>query len=179
MAVFLPVTSFFLGLHTLYFAIISFRVAIFRGNNMQKDKNYETAPAFKYRNAAQTNFGQYFPIILLLLGFLEANQVMSQKYLLTLGTVITALRLSHTLQLAFPQQLPVGFRMAGFLGTVAFFIACSILCMLVGLQEFGVVDKNLLGNNRSWLGFADDKYADASDSVKSGWNTIKDKAQDL
>ncbi len=52
----------------------------------------------------------------------------------------------------------------------------SKTCML---QEFGVVDKNLLGNNRSWLGFADDKYADASDSVKSGWNTIKDKAQDL
>ncbi len=47
------------------------------------------------------------------------------------------------------------------------------------LQEFGVIDRNLLGNNRSWLGFADDKYAQASDNVKSGWNTIKDKAQDL
>ena len=164
---------------------------------------------------AQSNFGQYFPVIMLLLGFLEANEVMSQKYLLTLAAIITALRVGHSLQLSFPQQLPLGFRMAGFMGTVAFFILCGILCILVGLQvspvrsslrtlccpaitcdlhapesglfldsqlllqEFGVVDQNLLGNNRSWLGFADDKYAQASGKVKSGWNTVKDKAQDL
>lgn len=50
---------------------------------------------------------------------------------------------------------------------------------LLTLQEFGVIDRNLLGNNRSWLGFADDKYAQASENVKSGWKIIKDKAQDL
>jgi uncharacterized membrane protein YecN with MAPEG domain len=179
MAVVLPVTSFFLGLHTLYFAIISFRVAIYRGNNMQNNKNYEQSAEFKFRNAAQTNFGQYLPVIFLLLGLLEANAVLSERYLLVAAIVITALRIMHTLQLAFPRQLPIGFRMLGFMGTAAFFVVCSVLCILVGLQEFGIIDRNLLGNNRSWLGFADDKYAQASDNVKSGWNTIKDKAQDL
>jgi len=47
------------------------------------------------------------------------------------------------------------------------------------LQELGVVDPNLLGNNRSWLGFADEKYTQATDNVKSGWNTVKHKAQEL
>ncbi|KAK9917668.1 hypothetical protein WJX75_007007 [Coccomyxa subellipsoidea] len=178
MAIVLPITSLFLGLHSLFFAVVSFRMAIYRGNNMKKT-NYEQTSEFKHRNAAQSNFGQYFPVIMLLLGFLEANEVMSQKYLLTLAAIITALRVGHSLQLSFPQQLPLGFRMAGFMGTVAFFILCGILCILVGLQEFGAVDQNLLGNNRSWLGFADDKYAQASGKVKSGWNTVKDKAQDL
>lgn len=51
MAIVLPVTTFFLGLHTLYYAIISFRVGVYRGNNMQKDKNYEQSAEFKHRNA--------------------------------------------------------------------------------------------------------------------------------
>ncbi|CAL8464735.1 g4270 [Coccomyxa elongata] len=146
---------------------------------MQKDKNYEQGAEFKHRNAAQANFGQYFPVIMLILGLLEANAVLSERYLLVVATVITALRIMHTLQLAFPDQLPIGFRLLGFMGTMAFFAIFSVLCILVGLQEFGVIDRNLLGNNRSWLGFADDKYAQVSENVKSGWNTIKDKAQDL
>lgn len=39
-------------------------------------------------------------------------------------------------------------------------------------QETGYVDKNLLGNNRTWLGFADEKYHQATD-------TIKQKASEL
>ena len=51
MAVVLPVTSLFLGIHAIYFAVISFRVGIYRGQNMQKNKNYEQAEEFKHRNA--------------------------------------------------------------------------------------------------------------------------------
>ena len=83
---------------------------------------------------AQTNFGQYLPVIFLLLGLLEANAVLSERYLLVAAIVITALRIMHTLQLAFPRQLPIGFRMLGFMGTAAFFVVCSVLCILVGLQ---------------------------------------------
>lgn len=71
---------------------------------------------------------------MLLLGLLEANAVLSERYLFVLATGITALRILHTLQLAFPQQLPMGCRLLGFMGTMAFFAVCSILCILVGLQ---------------------------------------------
>lgn len=71
---------------------------------------------------------------MLFLGLLEANAVLSERYLLVVATAITALRVMHTLQLAFPKQLPIGFRMLGFIGTIAFFAVFSILCILVGLQ---------------------------------------------
>ncbi len=71
---------------------------------------------------------------MLILGLLEANAVLSESYLLIVATVITALRIIHTLQLAFPTQLPIGFRLLGFMGTMAFFAVFSVLCILVGLQ---------------------------------------------
>jgi hypothetical protein len=52
MAIVLPITSLFLGLHSLFFAVVSFRMAIYRGNNMKKT-NYEQTSEFKHRNAVR------------------------------------------------------------------------------------------------------------------------------
>jgi hypothetical protein len=40
------------------------------------------------------------------------------------------------------------------------------------VQETGIVDRNLLGNNPSWLTYAGEKYHQAA-------NTVKSKAQEL
>lgn len=76
---------------------------------------------------------------MLLLATLEANEVMSQKYLLVLSAVITAMRIGHTLQLAMPQKLPIVIRQVGFLSTVLFFIVCGAACVVIGLQVSHIV----------------------------------------
>ncbi|EIE22926.1 hypothetical protein COCSUDRAFT_53702 [Coccomyxa subellipsoidea C-169] len=151
MAVVLPVTSLFLGLHTIYFAVISLKVGLFRAANMPKGNSYESVEYFKNINSAQSNFGQYFPIVMLLLATLEANEVMSQKYLLVLSAVITAIRIGHTLQLAMPQKLPIVMRQVGFLSTVLFFIVCGAACVVIGLQGTGLVEGNLLSGKAQEL----------------------------
>lgn len=83
---------------------------------------------------AQTNFYQYLPAILLALALLEGNEVLSPSYLYILGIIITVARLSHTGQLFFPDQIPMPFRMAGFLTTALFLLATSTLLILLGLQ---------------------------------------------
>lgn len=90
--------------------------------------------AFRLLTQAQLSFGQYLAPIFFVLAIIEANGVLSMPYLYTLGGIITAARLSHVMNLSFPDVLPQQFRMFGFLGTVAFFILGGALVLLIGLQ---------------------------------------------
>ena len=84
---------------------------------------------------AQTNFYQYLPAIILVLAFLEGNEVLAPSYLYALGVIITVARLSHVVQLFLgPAVVPMPFRMAGTLTTFAFLMATSTLLILLGLQ---------------------------------------------
>ncbi len=83
---------------------------------------------------AQTNFYQYLPAILLGLGLLEGSKVFPSASIYGIGLVITLARLSHAAQLLFPQQIPLAFRIAGFVTTVVYLGATSVLLFLVGLQ---------------------------------------------
>ena len=44
-------------------------------------------------------------------------------------------------------------------------------------QEAGLLPDNLLGNHRTWLGFAKDNYGTAADNAQSGYNTASAKAK--
>lgn len=83
---------------------------------------------------AQSNFGQYLPVVFLLFGLLEANGVLSQRYLYIVGAAITVARVGHALQLSAPKTIPIGFRMFGMMATMAFFVFAGVLCAIVGLQ---------------------------------------------
>ena len=159
--------------------------------------------------------------------------MLSSTYLYALGGFITAARLSHALQLMFPDVLPIQFRMFGFLATALFFVVAGALAFLVGLQVMGgspaplwvpnswvgtlflhahhwstshncqdtvrgcgttklehtswdgvaqetpYISSNLLGNHRSWLGYAQEKAGQASDAAQSGYQAAKDKAAEF
>jgi hypothetical protein len=47
------------------------------------------------------------------------------------------------------------------------------------VQETPYVSSNLLGNHRTWLGFANEQASAAAESAKSGYHHVKAKAGEL
>ncbi len=81
------------------------------------------------------NVMEYSPY--LIIGFLltEYNELVSTATLSVFAVVLFGLRLAHGLQLAAPDSIPIIFRMAGTLSTIAALAVLGTLNLVYGLSS--------------------------------------------
>jgi uncharacterized protein len=117
---FLPITSIFASLFTLFYLFLSFRIGYMRGSPVMKlvfkmDKKIPEAKL--QRNVrAHGNFSEYVPIFLILLMILETLEQFSFSYLLTICLIFSYGRLAHAICFAFYDSNPF-LRISGMLCT--------------------------------------------------------------
>ena len=124
------VTPLYAGILTIWFVVLSLRVANIRHRGIGFGDNGDTEVARVIR--AQANFAEYVPLALLMMGFLEASRY--SIYLLhTLGIVLIVARLIHGLALSFGTARRFG-RFAGTALTFGVLLIEAVLCIYQGLR---------------------------------------------
>jgi uncharacterized membrane protein YecN with MAPEG domain len=124
------VTPLYAGILTIWFIVLSARVANIRHRGIAFGDNGNTEVARVIR--AQANFAEYVPLALLMMGFLEASRY--SIYLLhALGMVLVAARLIHGLALSFGAARKFG-RFAGTALTFIVLLIEAALCIYQGLR---------------------------------------------
>jgi uncharacterized membrane protein YecN with MAPEG domain len=123
------VTPLYAGILTLFFVLLSVRVASLRGRIPFGDSG-DVHVTRKIR--AQANFAEYVPLALLLMGFLEVTRF--SIYLLHgLGIALVIARFWHGFALSFG----LGARSGRFVGTTLTFIVLlieAVLCLYQGFR---------------------------------------------
>ena len=123
------VTPLYAGLLTFWFVLLSIRVMNLRRDVPFGDNN-DLGITRVIR--AQSNFAEYVPLALLLMGFLEVTRY--SIYLLhALGVILVVARLLHGLALSFGWQPRFG-RVAGAGLTVAVLLIEAVLCVYQGFR---------------------------------------------
>lgn len=124
------VTPLYAGILTIWFVLLSARVANMRHGGISFGDKGDPEIARVIR--AQANFAEYVPLALLMMGFLEASRY--SIYLLhAFGIVLVIARVLHGVALSFG----VGRRFGRFVGTALTFIVLLIeafLCIYQGLR---------------------------------------------
>ena len=124
------VTTLYAGILTIWFVVLSLRVANIRHRGIAFGDNGDIEVARVIR--AQANFAEYVPLALLMMGFLEASRY--SIYLLhALGIVLVVARLVHGLALSFGAARKFG-RFAGTALTVVVLLIEAALCIYQGLR---------------------------------------------
>ena len=123
------VTPLYAGLLTLWFLLLSVRVM-----NLRRDVPFGDNGDIGVTRIvrAQSNFAEYVPLALLLMGFLEVTRY--SIYLLhALGVILVVARLLHGLALSFGWQPRFG-RGAGAGLTVLALLVEAVLCIYQGFR---------------------------------------------
>ena len=122
------VTPLYAGILTLWFVLLSFRVANLRRGGLSFGDGGDVGVTRVVR--AQANFAEYVPLALLLMGFLEASRY--SIYLLhAFGITLVIARLFHGLALSFGSP-----RSGRVIGTALTFIVLLIEAVLCIYQGF-------------------------------------------
>ena len=126
---YLPLTSTFAALFTLFYLFLSFRIGYLRGSPVMKliFKMGEIIPEEKlFRNVrAHGNFSEYVPIFLVLLLILEILGQTAFSYLLTICIIFSYGRLAHAICFVFYESN-------------SFLRISGMLCTYLGLGIFAV-----------------------------------------
>ena len=124
------VTPLYAGILTVWFVLLSFRVAnLRRGGGLSFGDNGDVGVTRIVR--AQANFAEYVPLALLMMGFLEASRY--SIYLLhAFGITLVVARLLHGLALSFGQ--PRFGRVAGSALTFIVLLIEAVLCIYQGFR---------------------------------------------
>jgi uncharacterized protein len=124
------VTPLYAGILTIWFVVLSLRVANIRHRGISFGDNGDAEIARIIR--AQANFAEYVPLALLLMGFLEASRY--SIYLLhTFGIALVIARLLHGFALSFGWARGFG-RFAGTALTFIVLLIEAVLCIYQGLR---------------------------------------------
>ena len=124
------VTPLYAGMLTIWFVVLSIRVANLRRGGISFGDNGDIAVTRVVR--AQANFAEYVPLALLMMGFLEASRY--SIYLLhALGIALVIARLFHGLALSFDWSARPG-RMVGAALTFIVLLIEAVLCIYQGLR---------------------------------------------
>jgi uncharacterized membrane protein YecN with MAPEG domain len=124
------VTPLYAGMLTIWFVVLSIRVANLRRGGISFGDNGDIAVTRVVR--AQANFAEYVPLALLMMGFLEASRY--SIYLLhALGIALVIARLFHGLALSFGWSARFG-RMVGAALTFIVLLIEAVLCIYQGLR---------------------------------------------
>jgi uncharacterized membrane protein YecN with MAPEG domain len=122
------VTPLYAGILTLWFVLLSLRVANLRRGGPSFGDGGDAGVARIVR--AQANFAEYVPIALLMMGFLEASRY--SIYLLhAFGIALIVARLVHGLALSFGSP-----KSGRFVGTALTFVVLLIEAVLCIYQGF-------------------------------------------
>ena len=121
----IPITMMYAGIFAIFALVLSARAGIFRGNQgisilYGEPPNMELAQ----RARAHQNFLEYVPLILILMGTIEANGG-SAWFLFIAGDLLIIARLAHAIGLKHDNIQHVG-RLIGAGGTALITLAASI-----------------------------------------------------
>ena len=122
----MPVTLLYAGLLSLVFLVLSARVVLMRGSggiSLGDGGN----PVMLRRIRAHANFAEYVPLLLLMIGFLEASG-MSAAVLHGLGATLLMARVLHGYALSFTASFKFG-RMVGAALTFLLLLVVGGLCL--------------------------------------------------
>lgn len=122
----MPVTLLYAGLLALVYLVLSARVVLMRGAggiSLGDGGN----PVMLRRIRAHANFAEYVPLLLLMMGFLEASRF-SAPVLHGLGATLLVARLLHGYALSFTASFKFG-RMAGAALTFTLLLVAGVLCL--------------------------------------------------
>ena len=124
------VTPLYAGLLALFFLVLSWRVIQFRQRGISLGDGGD--PKMLRLIRGHGNFSEYVPLILLMMGFLEAGH--ASMYLLhALGIVLLVSRFLHGYALSFTDRFRFG-RSWGAGLTFAVLGICGVLCVLQGFR---------------------------------------------
>jgi uncharacterized membrane protein YecN with MAPEG domain len=127
------VTPLYAGILAILFFALSLRVIAVRGRVSLGDGG---DPVVLRRMRGHANFAEYVPLILLMMGFLELNQV-SATLLHGMGLTLVAARLLHGYALSFAQKSVFG-RFVGTFLTLGLLLVGGGLCVFQGLRAAGM-----------------------------------------
>ncbi|MCC2637064.1 MAG: hypothetical protein K0Q68_783 [Moraxellaceae bacterium] len=122
----MPVTLLYAGLLSLVFLVLSARVVLMRGEggvSLGDGGN----PVLLRRIRAHANFAEYVPLLLLMMGFLEASSLPAPA-LHGLGATLLVARLLHGYALSFSASFKFG-RMGGAALTFMLLAVTGVLCL--------------------------------------------------
>lgn len=123
------VTPLYAGILTLWFVLLSLRVANLRRRGISFGDNGDIGVTRVVR--AQANFAEYVPLALLLMGFVEVSRY--SIYLLhAFGITLVVARLFHGLALSFGR--PRFGRVAGTALTFIVLLIEAVLCLYQGFR---------------------------------------------
>jgi len=127
------VTPLYAGILAIVFFTLSLRVIAVRGRVSLGDGG---DPVVLRRMRGHANFAEYVPLILLMMGFLEFNQVPA-ALLHGMGLTLVAARLLHGYALSFAQKFVFG-RFVGTFLTLGPLLVGGGLCVFQGLRIAGM-----------------------------------------
>lgn len=122
----MPVTLLYAGLLSLVFLVLSARVVLMRGvggPSLGDGGN----PVMLRRIRAHANFAEYVPLLLLMIGFLEASGL-SAPVLHGLGATLLVARVLHGYALSFTASFKFG-RMVGTALTFLLLFVAGVLSL--------------------------------------------------
>lgn len=122
----MPVTLLYAGLLALVFLVLSARVVLMRGAGGPSLGDGGN-PVMLRRIRAHANFAEYVPLILIMMGFLEASGL-PRTVVHGLGATLLVARLLHGYALSFTASFKFG-RMVGAALTFLLLLAGGVLCV--------------------------------------------------
>jgi uncharacterized membrane protein YecN with MAPEG domain len=126
----MTVTPLYAGLLALWYFWLSMRISNYRGHGISLGDGGD--PRLQRLIRAHANFGEYVPLILLMLGLLELGHF--SIYLLhALGLTLLAARLLHGIALSFSEGWVFG-RYWGTALSYFLLVFCGISCLYQALQ---------------------------------------------
>jgi uncharacterized membrane protein YecN with MAPEG domain len=129
----MPVTLLYGGALAILFLILSVRVIQGRFGPGNPSLGDGGNPMMQRRIRGHANFAEYVPLILVLMGFLEASG-MSRAVIHALGIPLLAGRILHGYTFGFTEKFVFG-RTAGVTLTLLVLLASGLLALYVGLHH--------------------------------------------
>lgn len=127
------VTPLYAGLLAIWYLVLSIRVIQHRGS-AKINLGDGGDPTMLRLVRAHANFGEYVPLMLLMMGFLELGHT-SIYILHGLGATLLAARVLHGIALSFTRKWMFG-RFWGTLVTFILLLSAAVLCIRQGIQGY-------------------------------------------
>lgn len=128
----LTITPLYAGLLGLLYFALTVRVVRGRVGKGAPSLGDGNDPAMFRAIRGHANFNEYVPLILLMLGLLEAGGACAPWLLHTLGAALLIGRIGHGIALSFTDNWPLG-RAGGALLTFLVLLVTALLCAWRGL----------------------------------------------
>ena len=125
------VAPLYAGLLAIWYLVLSIRVIQYRGSaKINLGDGGDVSMLRRIR--AHANFGEYVPLLLLMIGYLELSHT-SIYVLHALGATLLLARLLHGISLSFTKKWMFG-RFWGTLVTFILLLIAAVLCVYQGIQ---------------------------------------------